>query len=593
MEQFVVSARKYRPKKFSEVVGQQGVTTTLKNAIRSSHIAQSFLFCGPRGVGKTTCARILAKTVNCENIGSDFEACGKCQSCLSFEKSSSFNVHELDAASNNSVEDIRELVGQVRIPPQAGKYKVYIIDEVHMLSQSAFNAFLKTLEEPPAYAIFILATTEKHKIIPTILSRCQIYEFSRITLDGIVEHLKTICKVEEITADINALHIISQKADGALRDALSMFDRLVDPLENKITLDAVLNNLNILDYDYYFRFTDFMLASDTTNVMMLFDDVQRKGFDGDLLLNGLCEHFRNLLVCKNAKTASLLESSGELREKYMNQANLTPAAFLLNVMNIINQCELSYKTSKNKRLHVELGLLKASLIRNIVELNKTSEYSEVKKNFSSHLNTGNNSKSPVPDSSLKIIAEKNDNISESTRYVSLSENKGKPIVENVVQEKSKDEKTGNNLQIENSFRLGELDDNIKNENDDNTGSLFSAHQDIETDILIELWNGYAQKVFDEKPHITSLFRSNHPVSVDGAIKVEVNTLVQKNMFDEELPIFVEFVKRQKNISIHVIVDVNKEPDSAPKKAYTQKEKLDMMIQKNPHVLTLLKQFDLK
>jgi len=596
MEQFVVSARKYRPKKFVEVVGQGGVTTTLKNAIRSGHIAQSFLFCGPRGVGKTTCARILAKTINCENVGDDFEACGQCHSCKSFEQSSSFNIHELDAASNNSVEDIRELVAQVRIPPQAGKYKVYIIDEVHMLSQAAFNAFLKTLEEPPAYAVFILATTEKHKIIPTILSRCQIYEFSRITVNDTVEHLKSICTTENIKADDNALHIIAQKADGALRDALSMFDRLVDPLEHKLTLDSVTSNLNILDYDYYFRFTDLFLTADTSGVILLFDEVLRKGFEGDLLLSGLCEHFRNLLVCKDTKTANLLEASGELKQKYMTQATLAPSSILLNAMNIANQCEIGYKTSKNKRLHVELGLLKITLLQNVINLTKSAPAVEVKKNSDSQQSADSSRQPSVAQQPVTPVFEKktvepivapivSEPVAEKTKAITVS---------NVVSEPQPPiEKLKKNLRI-GAPSISDLEQKAAvKEKDALAEGLFLAKQEIAEDVLKDLWAKYAANVTAEKPHITSLFRSNHPVSVDGAIKVVVNTLVQKNMFDEELPHFVQFVKNEADLSIHVIVEVNKDPDAAPKKAFTQKEKLEMMIQKNPHVLTLLQQLDLK
>jgi DNA polymerase III subunit gamma/tau len=596
MEQFVVSARKYRPRKFTEVVGQQGVTTTLKNAIRSGHIAQSFLFCGPRGVGKTTCARILAKTINCTNVGADYEACAQCASCKSFEQNSSFNIHELDAASNNSVEDIRELVGQVRIPPQDGKYKVYIIDEVHMLSQAAFNAFLKTLEEPPAYAVFILATTEKHKIIPTILSRCQIYEFSRITVNDIVEHIQTICTAEKITADTNALHIIGQKADGALRDALSMFDRLVDPLNNTLTLESVTANLNILDYDYYFRFTDFMLSSDTANVMMLFDEVLRKGFDGDLLLTGLCEHFRNLLVCKDSKTADLLEAGGDLRQRYLQQSALAPASFLLNVMNIANQCEVNYKSSRNKRLHVELGLMKMTLLQNVINIAKTTPPPvEVKKNTDTqqpHKPTVTNYQPAAP------LEKKTPEpaITPTVAQQITAEKKETAVAETMVAEPQPSvQKPRRALQIEHSVSLSSLENKLQEQQKaaSQTDSLFAVQPEIADDELKKIWESYAARMSAEKPHITSLFRSNLPVSVDGAIKVTVNTLVQKNMFDEELPHFAEYVKKEKNLSLHVMVEVNKEPDTAPKKAYTQKEKLDMMIQKNPHVLTLLQQLDLK
>ena len=306
MAEYIVSARKYRPLRFSEMVGQEQVATTLKNAIRTGQLAHSFLFCGPRGVGKTTAARILAKTINCENITADFEPCGKCPSCISFQQNSSFNIHELDAASNNSVDDIRALVDQVRFPPQSGKYKIYIIDEVHMLSQGAFNAFLKTLEEPPSYCKFILATTEKHKILPTILSRCQVFDFKRISIETIVKHLKHICEVEKTDAEDDALHIIAQKADGGMRDALSIFDRLSSFGSGKITYASVLENLNVLDYDYFFKVTDALLTENLPLVLQLLDEILKKGFEGDDFILGLCEHFRNLLFCKDEQTLKML-----------------------------------------------------------------------------------------------------------------------------------------------------------------------------------------------------------------------------------------------------------------------------------------------
>lgn len=357
MDNFVVSARKYRPATFDMVVGQQSITSTLKNAIRNNQLAQAFLFCGPRGVGKTTCARILAKTINCENPKDKVEACDQCESCLSFNRSASFNIHELDAASNNSVDDIRNLVDQVRIPPQVGKYKVYIIDEVHMLSASAFNAFLKTLEEPPAYAKFILATTEKHKIIPTILSRCQIFDFKRIVVKDISDYLAYVAKSEGVEAEEEALHVIAQKADGAMRDALSFFDQLVSFSGNKLTYTAVTEHLNILDYAYYFRIIDDILAHDTSGVLLAIDEIISRGFDGQHFLIGLGEHLRNLLVCQDPKTVNLMEISTNLQQKYQDQAKKCPPAFLLKALEIHNQFDQSYKTSNNKRLQLELALL--------------------------------------------------------------------------------------------------------------------------------------------------------------------------------------------------------------------------------------------
>jgi len=369
MENFVVSARKYRPSDFKSVVGQQHITTTLKNAIKNDHLAQAFLFCGPRGVGKTTCARILAKTINCENLSADFEACNSCDSCLSFNANSSFNVHELDAASNNSVDDIRNLVDQVRYVPQKGKYKIYIIDEVHMLSNQAFNAFLKTLEEPPKYAIFILATTEKHKIIPTILSRCQIFDFNRIQISDITDHLKFVAAKETITYEEEALRLIATKADGALRDALSIFDLIVTFSDgNKITYQETIDNLHILDYDYYFRVTDALLDESIADSLLIFDEILKKGFDGHDFLVGLSEHFRELMVCKDPATIPLLQVSESAQQRYHKQSQRTSLSFLLTALNMGNQSDLSYKSSKNQRLHVELLLMKLAKLPRAVSL---------------------------------------------------------------------------------------------------------------------------------------------------------------------------------------------------------------------------------
>jgi DNA polymerase-3 subunit gamma/tau len=357
MENFIVSARKYRPATFDTVVGQATITRTLKNAIRTGQLAQAFLFCGPRGVGKTTCARILAKTINCQNITENIEACNVCESCKSFNSSASFNIHELDAASNNSVEDIRNLVDQVRIPPQLGRYKVYIIDEVHMLSASAFNAFLKTLEEPPSYAKFILATTEKHKIIPTILSRCQIFDFKRISVDDIAAHLKYVAGNEKVNASEDALHIIAQKADGAMRDALSIFDQLVSFSGNEITYQQVIQNLNVLDYDYYFSLIEYILKGDAANTLLIINEIIDNGFDGQYFITGLGEHLRNLLVCKDAETAGLLEVSENLKKRYLQQSDLCDTTFLLRSLSINYQYDSQYKTSSNKRLLLELAVL--------------------------------------------------------------------------------------------------------------------------------------------------------------------------------------------------------------------------------------------
>ena len=360
MENYIVSARKYRPSTFESVVGQRALTTTLKNAIATQKLAHAYLFCGPRGVGKTTCARIFAKTINCMTPTEDGEACNACESCVAFNEQRSYNIHELDAASNNSVDDIRQLVEQVRIPPQIGKYKVYIIDEVHMLSASAFNAFLKTLEEPPRHAIFILATTEKHKILPTILSRCQIYDFNRISVEATVQHLAYVASKENITAEPEALNVIALKADGGMRDALSIFDQVVSFTGGHITYKSVIENLNVLDYEYYFRLTDCFLENKVSDALLLFNDVLNKGFDGSHFITGLSSHFRDLLVSKDAATLALLEVGASIRQRYQEQAQKCPLPFLYRAMKLCNDCDMNYRASKNKRLLVELALIQVA-----------------------------------------------------------------------------------------------------------------------------------------------------------------------------------------------------------------------------------------
>jgi DNA polymerase-3 subunit gamma/tau len=357
MDNYIVSARKYRPATFGSIVGQTSLTTTLKNAIQSNKLAHAYLFCGPRGVGKTSCARIFAKTINCMNLTPDGEACNTCESCLSFIEQRSLNIHELDAASNNSVEDIRSLIDQVRIPPQIGKYKVYIIDEVHMLSQAAFNAFLKTLEEPPHHALFILATTEKHKILATILSRCQVYDFSRISVADAVAHLQYVASSEGVTAEPEALNIIAQKADGGMRDALSVFDQLVSFTGGNITYQAVIENLNVLDYEYYFRITEAMLKGEVRTCLLILNEILEKGFEGPYIISGLASHFRDLLVCRDESTLALLEAGASIRERYREMARQCPDRLLFRAIERANECDLNYRESRNRRLLLELTLI--------------------------------------------------------------------------------------------------------------------------------------------------------------------------------------------------------------------------------------------
>jgi len=368
VEGFVVSARKYRPTGFAEVVGQEHITTTLKNAISNNHLAQAFLFCGPRGVGKTTCARILAKTINCEDKTDQGEACNKCSSCKSFNENASLNITELDAASNNSVDDIRNLVDQVRYAPQAGTHKIYIIDEVHMLSNAAFNAFLKTLEEPPAYAIFILATTEKHKIIPTILSRCQIFDFNRIKVESIIPHLQQIAAKEDIKYEDDALHMISQKADGALRDALSIFDQIVTFTSGNLTYKDTIANLHVLDYDYYFKAVDYLWNGKHIDAILLLDEILNEGFDAHNFIIGLASHLRDLMMCSDENAIKLLEVPENVKAKYKEQAQIINSSFLLSGLSILNKADIEYKSSKNPRLTVELALMKLSHLKEAISV---------------------------------------------------------------------------------------------------------------------------------------------------------------------------------------------------------------------------------
>lgn len=421
MEKFIVSARKYRPQTFDSVIGQEHITTTLKNAIRNEQLAHAFLFCGPRGVGKTTCARILAKTINCDNRTEDQEACDQCASCLSFLNASSLNIHELDAASNNSVDDIRELVDHVRYMPQEGKYKVYIIDEVHMLSAQAFNAFLKTLEEPPPYAIFILATTEKHKIIPTILSRCQIFDFKRITINDTVEHLESICKKENIETDKAALQVIAQKSEGCMRDALSLMDKIVSFTNGNLEYSTTLEHLNILDEDYYFRLLDLMQEQNLPEVLLTFNDINRKGFDGEIFLVGFAEFFRNLLVSYDKKSLELLDVVEGFKTRYASAASKTDPGFVITAMNILNEGEINLKSARNKRLQIELLLIKLTYLNQAVQLETGENKPLSKKKLT------DNTK-PVMFRALPVFEKKN----EAARKEKIQEEKNKSTFESPV-----------------------------------------------------------------------------------------------------------------------------------------------------------------
>ena len=562
---FVVSARKYRPAQFRDVVGQKTITTTLKNALKNDKLAQSFLFCGPRGVGKTTCARILAKVINCQTPTADYEACNTCPACVAFNHSASFNIFELDAASNNSVEDIRNLIEQVRFAPQVGKYKIYIIDEVHMLSQAAFNAFLKTLEEPPSYAIFILATTEKHKILPTILSRCQIFDFQRIKVSDIVEHLGYICQDQGIEADEDALHVIAQKADDGLRDALSIFDRIASYASGRIQYGNVIEALNILDYDFYFKATDYLLSQNTAALLLLYDEVVRRGFEGDNFISGLCEHFRNLLVCKDPTTVSLLDVTQNLRDRYWQQAQLAPASFLLSALNIAAHAEMNYKNSRQKHLQIELALLKMACINQVIDLEKLGNNAiDEKKN--------NNSQVIVNDTPPVQYGEKKTPI---TTY----NNNAKPV--NLL-DKMK------NMAKDNALSPSH---NVDTPQPSAYRSTNQASEQLNTDSLAIYWREFANTLSSQRVRAT--WEAANPVLQGQKIVLELSTLQEGTIRNETLD-FIRFLAIQKQLPNYEIVrnivqnkPIVSENQNARPIAYLPEDQFSVMLTENP-ALQLLK-----
>jgi DNA polymerase-3 subunit gamma/tau len=575
MDNFIVSARKYRPSTFDTVVGQDHITNTLKNAIRNNHLAQAFLFCGPRGVGKTTCARILAKTINCHNLTPETEPCNVCESCVSFNNSGSFNIYELDAASNNSVDDIRSLVEQVRYAPQGAKYKIYIIDEVHMLSANAFNAFLKTLEEPPAYAIFILATTEKHKIIPTILSRCQIFDFNRITLKDTISHLKKISRLEHISAEDEALHVIAQKSDGALRDALSIFDQLVSFSGNSISYQDVLNNLNILDYDYYFRIQDALLSGDLPLCLNLFDEILRKGFDGHHFIVGLSEHFRNLMVCKHPSTLRLLEVTENVAQKYGRQAQESSTSFLLNALNIANQCDVQYKASKNQRLHVELALMKICHINSMISLHvPTMNGESADKKKTERTAVVNPVKTSPP--AIENAETEMTNTPETAAGTLIS----KTISSNPAPS------GGGGLGLKN------LRSKVLYETPKEAASEVEEVQDLpeetgpqpEAAAVNAAWEKYAALMEEKgKPSLQALFKMIKPQLEGSVIRLKVSSDMQFQQVEGEKVSMLAFIREElKNRGI-TIETIKEKQEEETKKPYTLEDKYKSMAESNPHL----------
>ena len=571
MENYIVSARKYRPSTFESVVGQRALTTTLKNAIATQKLAHAYLFCGPRGVGKTTCARIFAKTINCMTPTADGEACNQCESCVAFNEQRSYNIHELDAASNNSVDDIRQLVEQVRIPPQIGKYKVYIIDEVHMLSASAFNAFLKTLEEPPRHAIFILATTEKHKILPTILSRCQIYDFNRISVEDTVNHLSYVASKEGITAEPEALNVIAMKADGGMRDALSIFDQVVSFTGGNITYKSVIDNLNVLDYEYYFRLTDCFLENKVSDALLLFNDILNKGFDGSHFITGLSSHFRDLLVGKDPVTLPLLEVGASIRQRYQEQAQKCPLPFLYRAMKLCNECDLNYRISKNKRLLVELTLIQVAQL--------TTEGDDV-------------SGGRGPTKTIKPIF---------TQPAAAQQ----PQVASATQVQQASLHTSPSSVTTQAVKMSNLGVSIKNpQRDQATQNTATTHvprvQQPEEDFIFNdrdlnyYWQEYAGQLPKEQDALTKRMQMLRPVLLNNSTTFEVvvdNEFAAKD-FTALIPELQDYLRgRLKNSKVVMTVRVSEATETI--RPVGRVEKFQMMAQKNQALMQLKDEFGLE
>jgi DNA polymerase-3 subunit gamma/tau len=643
---FIVSARKYRPQSFEDVIGQRHVSATLESAIKTDQLAHAFLFCGPRGVGKTTCARILAKLINCENPIDKVQPCNACSSCKSFNENASFNIIELDAASNNSVDHIRTLIEQVRFQPQHGNFKVFIIDEVHMLSASAFNAFLKTLEEPPPYAVFILATTEKHKIIPTILSRCQIFDFKRIQIDDIVKQLKSIVESEGRTADNEALHIIAQKADGAMRDALSIYDRIATTSEGNISYKDVISNLNILDFEYYFKMLDSILMEDISSVLLQYDEICRNGFDGDIFINGFSDHLRNLLVCKDPVTLQLLEASESLQNRYKDQAAQVSSSNLMTALNIANQCDIHYGKAVNKRLHVEIALSKMVFMNKVIATEQLLPSSHTKATITSPSSKPNpvlsnqNKDSDTENQAEKktesvaeiktstsiprlpqdldlssLESEQKEEAEELIENISEEEYEAESIMDTIATISNKGQQVSEKEVIELADEISPPKEIIQKGNSDvlNTPTLSSleslAAQIQEQDQLIEakpnsidieavakLWNTYFEGV--DAPTVRTVLKESEYECTDSGLKIYVASKISKDILSQEDKLF-ESIREHFNIpEIIFDIEVDRErfphkEEVKPIKLFTKKEKFDKMKEVNPLIVDMKDRLGLK
>ena len=565
MENFIVSARKYRPSTFESVVGQHAITSTLQNAIRTNTLAQAFLFCGPRGVGKTTCARIMAKTINCLNPTEDMEACNECESCVSFNNNASFNIFELDAASNSGVEDIRALIDQVRIPPQIGKYKVYIIDEVHMLSSQAFNAFLKTLEEPPAYAKFILATTEKHKILPTILSRCQIFDFKRITVEDITKHLQNIAAKEGVTAEEEALNIIAQKADGALRDALSIFDQMVSFSGNNITYKDVINNLNVLDYEYYFGMVENILANDINSVLLLLNEVVNKGFDPQNFIQGMANHLRNLLLGKDQRVVDLMDVSNQLKARYAKQAERCSTEFLLKSLDIANECDINFRSANNKRLHLEIALLKMVPTQPMSTPNSRIEVQLPPQSVQ------------LPPKAVSPSSPRTQNEAASTPEKPIASVQDKPAEKPAAPQPVQRVKRAGTISI--------LNEGTKQKAEE--APVEAKNNPFTQEMLAGAWKKFVETHKDTSPNFVAGISKYEPTLQDESeIHYQIdNSLVIRNT--DNMNALREFLAKELDNNqfklVHHIVEKPRED-----KAYTDRSRFEKMAEVNPNVVTLKK-----
>lgn len=590
MDKFIVSARKYRPQNFSTVVGQSHITTTLKNAIKNNQLAHAFLFCGPRGVGKTTCARILAKTINCQNQTADGEACNTCNSCKTFDAGTSLNIHELDAASNNSVDDIRSLVDQVRFAPQAGKYKVYIVDEVHMLSSSAFNAFLKTLEEPPPYAIFILATTEKHKILPTILSRCQIFDFKRITNNDTIEHLQEICDKEHIKAEKAALHIIAQKSEGCLRDALSILDKIVSFSNGQLNYANTLEHLNILDEDYYFKMLQYMQQQQLSDAMLLYDEINRKGFEGDTLLEGYCEFIRNLLVSKDARAAILLEVADDFKQKYLQAAKEISTGWLIAALNLLNEAEINYKQARNKKLHVELAIIKLTYLLQAVELVDDNAAVTKKKLVETAKPVAFKSIRPIKVKEQEAPAIQQPAVKQNAANTT-TQPKARLMIEEpeIKLEKTKALQTAAVEDVQKKS-LGSLDAIRKKVHAQNLANG-NAVKDLNQDDLQVCWDNFINKLAENKNHsaVTNFKMATLQIFDNNTIEIITDNNIQQKFIEQERSQLVNHLQQffcNRQLTYSVIITENGNNAPAAEKPLSSREQYLKIIEEYPLVKEL-------